>query len=195
MDLPTIVKCILQGPEDESSWKKLEALRRAVCTIAEGQCEVFFRDAAEVEAVAVAIEACDSNDFADEVGKGSKIPRGSRVKTDIGRRKKDVSRRRELVAASVRALMENDSVCVKMRPGGTCRAPPLDDFGQLMFGDEEEEAREEEEDEVEDEDGRRSKRKRKWQRKRTVEKIRQIAEDMSLSEEETLDRMLLVLGV
>ena len=68
MDLPKILKCILQGPEDEGSWKKLEALRRAVCTIAEGECEVFFRDAAEVEAVAVAIEACDSKDFADEGG-------------------------------------------------------------------------------------------------------------------------------
>ena len=99
--LPTSVTCILQCPEDETSWKKLDSLRRAVCALAEGECEVFFRDKEEIGAVAAAIEACKSQENADEVGKGSKLPTGSRVKTDIGRREKDVGRRRELVAASV----------------------------------------------------------------------------------------------
>ena len=40
LELPPKVKCILQGPEDENSWRKLEALRLAVCAVAEGDREV-----------------------------------------------------------------------------------------------------------------------------------------------------------
>ena len=35
LELPTSVKCILQGPDDEKSWRKLEAVREAVCAVVE----------------------------------------------------------------------------------------------------------------------------------------------------------------
>ncbi len=115
------------------------------------------------------------------------------MKVGISCQFKDVSRRRAFVAKSVRALTENDSIIVKMRPLKTRKAPPLDDFGQLLFGDEGERAEGNEEEEVDQ--GKRRKGKRKGERKSNGAggKIRQIAEDLSLSKAETLDRMLLVL--
>ena len=139
MELPTTIKCILQCPEDEQSWKKLESLRRAICAVVEGGCEVFFRDAAEIEAVALAIEACTSATLADEVGKTRegktcKLHQGTRVQVRIPRPEKEVPRLRERIVASVRSLKDNDSIRVKLRPLKTCRAPPLDGFGQRMLG-------------------------------------------------------------
>ena len=72
------MKCILQGPEDDNSWPKLEAVRQAVCAVVEGERDVFLHTAEEVESVAAAIEACTSEEYEDEVGGGSKLLPGSR---------------------------------------------------------------------------------------------------------------------
>ena len=93
-----------------------------VCAIVEDEREVFFRDASEVKAVAAAIKASTSTKFGDEVGKGSKLPVGSRVLFDG--EDEDVVRRRKAVLKSVRALGKSDSIFVKLRPLRTCRAPP-----------------------------------------------------------------------
>ena len=134
LELPTSVKCILRGPDDENSWKKLEALRVAICAVVEGEREVFLQDAEEVEAVAAAIEACTSEDHEDEVGEGSKkLAPGSRVMIDIANQGKSISGRRKRVAKAVRGLKEDDSIIVRTRPVNTCRSPPLDDFAKRMF--------------------------------------------------------------
>ena len=73
IELPANVKCILQGPNDETDWAKLEELRLAVCAIVEGELEVFFHNPEEIEGVAAAIEACKSKDHPDEVGEGSSL--------------------------------------------------------------------------------------------------------------------------
>ena len=62
------------------------------------------------------------------------MQQGTRVQVRIPRPEKDVPRLRERIVASVRSLKDNDSIRVKLRPLKTCRAPPLDDFGQRMFG-------------------------------------------------------------
>ena len=104
LELPTRVKCILQGPDDENSWQKLEAVREAVCAAVEGEREVFLHTAEDVEAVAAAIEACTSEDHEDEVGDGSKLLPGTRVMINIANKKKSISGRRKRVAKAIRGL-------------------------------------------------------------------------------------------
>ena len=135
LELPATVKSILRCPEDETSWSKMEALRRAICRVVEGEKEVFVESAAELETIAVAIEANGSSKLHDDVGEGCKLRAGVRVLLDTPSRSKRPKPCRTRVAKFVRDLKDNDSLRVLMRPLNTCRAPSLDSFGQEMFSD------------------------------------------------------------
>ncbi len=132
LELPSSVKAILQCPEDELDWEKIERLRHEVCRIVEQRREVFFENAEEIEAVAKAIESCGSRGFHDEVGPDCKLPIGSRVELGLSTRSSIAVRRRR-VASKVRALKENDALVVLLRPIGTKRQPPLDPFCRELF--------------------------------------------------------------
>ncbi|MDP6676206.1 MAG: hypothetical protein QGI29_01445, partial [Pirellulales bacterium] len=113
--LPNEVRHVLCEPGDEQSWDKLEQLRRVVAMAAVDEDVVAIMEADEAEMLAKAIEACDSNRFADEVGEypeqtgGAQrvarlIPPRSRVLLDI-----TIPRNRKAgrtkVAAAIRKLI------------------------------------------------------------------------------------------
>ena len=118
--LPARVKEILRRPQDEVNLGKLEELCVAVRQEIEAETLVHLPSTAEIEALAQAVETCQSK-FGDEVGPGSKIPEGARV---VVAAEEDCPRAH--VAKLIRSMQEGHAVRVKMRPLKTCRAPPLD---------------------------------------------------------------------
>ena len=52
---------------------------------------------------------------------------------DIANKGKNIPDKRKRVAKPIRGLKEDDSIIVRTRPLGTCRTPPLDDFGKRVF--------------------------------------------------------------
>ena len=171
----------LRSPEDEQSWDRLEELRRAVCQTAVDEDVVNLLEKEEVEALASAMEHCDSARFADEVGNytdcGSAakrvenlIPTGSRVLLDRPSKAKAMSNRRKRMVAAVRAMARAPGelrVRVQRQPLSTRRAPLVlqDKFAKTILSD----------------------------MRSTVEQIASTWEPERLSKEEVLDKLLLVL--
>ena len=130
--LPDSVKEILRCPRDETSPAKMELLCAAVRREIEGETVVYLRTDNDIESLAAAVECCKS-DFADEVGKdAAAIPKGARVSVGVDEGLPLQSRRCQ-VAALVRSMREGDPVCVKLRPLGTSREPPLDTFARELM--------------------------------------------------------------
>ena len=122
--LPKSIKDILHRPTDEDSWPKLDQLRKAIALEVEGEELYFVATQEEADAVAAAI--VDYGPFFDVVAAGCKIPEGARVLVDGATTKEDVVR-------EVRG-MANSYLHVRMRPFGTCRAPPVDGFCKRLVG-------------------------------------------------------------
>ena len=59
-ELPGSVKAIFRCPEDETDWRRLDDLRRAICRIIEGEREVHFESRDEVEELATHDETRNS---------------------------------------------------------------------------------------------------------------------------------------
>ena len=81
LELPAVVRDILQSPKSELKIGVLEDLRKAIvsCTVGEKYIQV---DCEEAEQLAQAIERCTGR--FGEVGKGSELlPAGARVVVDV----------------------------------------------------------------------------------------------------------------
>ena len=84
MRLPESVTNNLQCPEDEVSWEKLNKVREAICLVIQGECKVVLDSREDINELAEAIRTCNSKEFADEVGQGSRIlPQGARVQIEV----------------------------------------------------------------------------------------------------------------
>jgi len=129
--LPTRVKDILRCPADEEKWPKLKLLCEAVRQEMERVEDVYLNSEDDIERLALAVEASRSEAFGDEVGPGFQaIPEGSRLQLEKRDPSLTTSRWRFEAAASVRGMEPGTALSVKLRPMGTCRAPPLDRFAK-----------------------------------------------------------------
>ena len=141
LELPSSVKAILQKPEDEAFWPKLEALRGVICSLLEAETEVQFEGTEELEALAAALENSPSVVFPDEVGFGSKLDEGSRVllrcSPESPQCEPEVQRVRPQCVAAVRELLEDGRdvviLSVLKRSLYTKLAPPLDPTAVSLF--------------------------------------------------------------
>ena len=134
--LPRRVKEILHRPADEEQWGKLRLLCEAVRCEIEREEDVYLNGEDDIEKLASAVEACQSDKFGDEVGPGFKpIPEGSRLILGVDEKSPDstVQERRAESASLVRSMRVGTAVSVKMRPMGTSREPPLDRFGKDLM--------------------------------------------------------------
>ena len=118
--LPKSFKDMLRRLAHEDSWERFEELRKAIAAEAEGEELDYLATQEEVYDLALAIKTCDSTQFVDEVGRGSKILAGARVIVDVAATKAHV--------ATAVCCLANSYVNVFMRPFGTCRAPLVDSF-------------------------------------------------------------------
>ena len=122
LELPKHVKEILQKPQDETNWQKLEELRKAILLAVEGEEYFLLESQEEAEALAAAVEGCPNGKFPDEVGEGCKVPCGSRIRVVENDKASKTH-----VAHAVRNLA-GEWVRVLTRPFHTCRAPVCDHF-------------------------------------------------------------------
>ena len=163
MQLPVRVQAVLRKPSDETSWTKLEEVRKAV--VAEIQCERQFHFTSdELEGLQKSIRVNSSRQrcFDDEVGKFERkggldpVPTGSRILVTQGR-----NGTADEVLDLLSMTTEYEPLRIQLRPLGTKREQTLDEFGKLLC--------------VRD------------------QHIKDIAATKRMSKEECLDKMLLVL--
>ena len=105
MRLPDSVTHILQCPEDEVSWEKLNKVSEAVCLVIQGECKVVLDSRDDINELAEAIRTCNSKEFADEVGQGRRIlPQGARVQIEVPPRHKSIPAQRKILAKRIQRL-------------------------------------------------------------------------------------------
>ena len=98
--LPKSVKDVLQQPQDETDWAKVEQLRVALLSVLQGEEDVALTEE-EAEKLAAAIRGNHEAERPDEVGEGSdKLPAGSRVcvSVPVQTHKKHIARCRQKIA-------------------------------------------------------------------------------------------------
>ena len=133
--LPQRVRAILQSPDDEKDWGKLQAVRDAIASEIQGEKEYCF-DLVQIEAVAAGIERCTSTKFYDEVAKcecraGENcrcLPDGARVLVAPSSLRGKIPTIRRKVATAICELTDQTIVRVLLRGYKTERSPPLDDM-------------------------------------------------------------------
>ena len=129
--LPKSVKDILQKPEHEDDWARLEHLRRAILLIVEGEDWLRLESPEEASAVACAVDGCTKRTFIDEVGKGRcRLPEGARVQLEGPNTKGEVLAELESMGNEGKEWLRFLS-----RPFGTQRAPLVDSFCRSLFCD------------------------------------------------------------
>ena len=128
--LPARVKEIMQCPKDETNIRKLDLLLNAIRREIEGEISIYLISEDDVDEIARAIAQCESQ-FYDEVGSGSRIPKGSRL--IIEAQSSNVKTSRKKVTEILRSLEVGQTIQVKTRPLGTSRQPPLDTFGREIM--------------------------------------------------------------
>jgi len=118
---------------DELRWDRIEALRKAIVLVVQGEAWIDLETSEGANELAAAIERCKTK-VADEVGSGcALVPSGARV--IVGQEpQKSVVKERAEVAKLVRNS-SHDALRVYMRPLDTSRAPLLDDMGVVLMGD------------------------------------------------------------
>ena len=128
------MKEILRKPSDEVRWDKLKLLCEVVRVEIEREEDVFLNSEDDIEKLAAAVEACQSEYYGDEVGLGFKsVPEGSRLQLGMYEKGASVQNVRLQTAALVRSVQVGNAISVKMRPMGTIRRPPLDAFGNKLM--------------------------------------------------------------
>jgi len=132
--LPRRVKEILRKPADEERWDKMRLLCEAVRSEIEREEDVFLNSEADIEKLALAVEACRSEVFGDEVGPGFEpIPPGCRLQLGEQSEGTSVQDLRKETASLVRSMQVDKAVSVKFRPMGTSRQPPMDNFSKKLM--------------------------------------------------------------
>ena len=125
--LPESVRQVLRTPADEANLEKLEQLREAILREMEGPDRIFIESPEHAESIARALETASGTVFLDELGEDcADLPAGCRIVLDHEACSKVEA------AAQIRNLQPNQFMDVLMRPFGTVRAPPLDDFGKKL---------------------------------------------------------------
>eukprot|EP00973_Karenia_brevis_P096384 12431531-Karenia_brevis.AAC.1 len=130
--LPRQVKEILQEPEDEERWEKLEKLRHCiVCVVQEETVIECTMD--EKKRIINAIKNCKSN-FPNELGAGCKLPEGARIQIEWPISDDSSIERAAVIAAIENQNEEEDATILNvfMRPFFTDRGPPMDDMCKAM---------------------------------------------------------------
>ena len=136
LSIPARVKEILRRPQDETDPVKLELLCIATRQEIEAETDVILATDADIEMLAAAVEACDSQPFPDQVCRdvsvgAATIPEGARLRIEVDASRSLAERRRQVVDV-VRSLNEGDALRVKRRPFGTSRQPPMDAFAREL---------------------------------------------------------------
>ena len=163
IQLPARIQAVLRKPNDETSWSKLEEVRKAVAS--EIQCERQLHFTTEELAAlrdAILENRSRQRNFSDEVGRFERgggldpVPTGSRILLTEGR-----NGTADEVLDLLSATKEYEPLRIQLRPIGTKREQTLDEFGKLICT--------------------------------SNDSIKDIAAARRISKEECLDKMLLVL--
>ena len=167
IELPHHVKATLRGPDDEDSWPRLEQLRESVarCILGERSLELDEECAADI---AASLERSRPGlcvkKYANEIGPGCRhAPEGSRLLVVVKGTPRKTITENRSAIAMAVRKLVGKTALVHTRPVGTVRSPPLDEFAATLLQDSKQFT------------------------------LRSIADDMSLTKAEVLDRVLLAL--